>query len=118
MAIKGNIGTISAGGDRAHTDHHPAVTGSRSVKADNGEYPIGLIVKEDENGDLVPYLGDSDTDAPVAVVDEPVDTATETAAFTLEHGTVRGSTLKIGAAGDPATAADIKKLATIGIYAV
>jgi hypothetical protein len=53
----------------------------------------------------------------VAVIDEPVDTAAETSAFTLEHGTVRESLLKIGA-GDPATAADIRKLATIGIYAV
>mgnify|MGYP000368561618 CR=1 FL=1 len=118
MAIKGNIGTISAGGDRAHTDHHPAVTGSRKVKADNGVYPIGLIVKEDDNGDLVPYTGEADTGTPVAVIDEPVDTASETSAFTLEHGTVRESVLNIGAAGDPATEADIKKLATIGIYAI
>ncbi|WP_338669766.1 hypothetical protein [Pseudodesulfovibrio methanolicus] len=117
MTIKGNIGTISAGGDRAHTDHHPAVTGSRRVKADNGVYPIGLIVKEDENAELVPYTGEADTGTPVAVIDEPVDTATETSAFTLAHGTVRQSVLKIGA-GDPATEADINKLATIGIYAV
>lgn len=118
MPIKGNIGTISAGGERAHTDHHPAITGSRPVKANNGTYPIGLIVKEDSNGDLVPYTGASDTGTPSAVIDEPVDTATETPAFTLEHGTVRASVLKIKAAGDPATPADIKKLATIGIYAV
>jgi len=118
MPIKGNLGTISAGGERAHTDHHPAVTGTAPVKADNGEYPIGLIVKEDENGDLVPYIGEADTDTPAAVIDEPVDTATETSAFTLVHGTARQSVLKIGADGDPATEADINKLATIGIYAV
>ncbi|WP_419787222.1 hypothetical protein [Pseudodesulfovibrio sp.] len=118
MPIKGNIGTISAGGDRAHTDHHPAITGSREVKADNGVYPIGLIVKEDENAELVPYTGEADTGTPVAVIDEPCDTASETSAFTLEHGTVRSSLLKIGADGDSATAADIKKLASCGIYAV
>jgi len=116
MTIKGNVGTISAGGERAHTDHHPAVTGTGKVKANNGVYPIGLMVKEDANGDLVPYTGASDT--PVTVIDEPVDTAAETSAFILRHGTVRASLLKIKAAGDPATPADIKKLAAIGIYAV
>jgi hypothetical protein len=118
MPISGNLGTISAGGERAHTDHHPAITGSASVKADNGEYPIGLIVKEDANGDLVPYTGTDDTDDPVAVVDEPVNTADDSPAFVLRHGTVRRDLLKIKAEGDPATSADIKKLGTIGIFAV
>jgi hypothetical protein len=118
MTISGNLGTISAGGERAHTDHHPAITGSTVVKANNGEYPIGLIVKEDANGKLVPYTGANDTGTPVAVVDEPVNTLEASSAFILRHGTVRRDLLKIKAAGDPATPADIKKLATIGIFAV
>tara|TARA_Y100001954_G_scaffold239591_1_gene316130 strand:- start:2837 stop:3193 length:357 start_codon:yes stop_codon:yes gene_type:complete len=118
MPIKGNVGTISAGGDRAHTDHHPAVTGAAKVLADNGEYPIGLVVKEDATGFLIPWTGEADPDEPVAVIDEPVNTAEETVAFVLRHGTVRSSLIKVGATGDPATTADLKKLATIGIYAV
>lgn len=118
MAISGNRGTVSAGGDRAHTDHHPPVLNSRAVKASNGEYPIGLIVKEDANGDLVPYTGATDTDPIVAVIDEPVDTAEVTSALTLDHGTVRSDLLKIDSTGDPATAVDVERLKAIGIYAV
>jgi len=118
MGIKGNVGTVSAGGDRAHTGHHPPILGSRKVKVNNGIYPAGLIVKEDGAGDLVPYDGATDTDPIVAVIDEPVDTAENSSAITLEHGTARKSVIKIKAVGDAAEAADIKKLATIGIYAV
>ncbi len=116
MSITGNRGTIGAGGDRAQTNHHPAVSMAGSVKADNGVYPQGLIVKEDADGNLVPYTGTADT--PVAVIDEPIDTAADTVAMIVVHGTVRTSELKIKKVGEPATVADIKKLAKIGIYAV
>lgn len=118
MAISGNRGSIGAEGERAHTNHHPAVIGHGSVLANNGEYPIGLIVKEDAGGLLIPYTGSADTDTPVGVIDEPVNTAEEGAAMVVRHGTVRANLIKIGATGDPATADDIKKLATIGIFAV
>ena len=117
MTISGNRGSVSAGGDRAHTAHHPPILGNAAVLADNGEYPIGLIVMEDGNGLLVPYTT-AETDTPAGVVDEPVDTATESSAPVLRHGTVRLDLLKVGAAGDAAAEADIKKLATVGIFAV
>lgn len=117
MTISGNRGSVSAGGERAHTAHHPPILGNAAVKGDNGAYPIGLIVMEDENSLLVPYVS-SETDTPAGVIDEPVDTATESSAFVLRHGTVRAGLLKVGPAGDAAADDDIKKLATIGIFAI
>jgi hypothetical protein len=118
MTISGNRGSFGVAEERAHTDHHPVIIGNGQVLADNGEYPIGLIVKRDENDLLVPYTGPADTDLPAGVIDEPCDTAEDGSAMVILHGTVRGGLLKIGTAGDPATADDIRKLATIGIFAV
>lgn len=120
MTITGKIGSISMEGERAHTAHHPPILQNRAVKAANGVYPAGLIASEDANGDLVPYTG-AETgvgSVPVCVIDEPVDTATETSVQVLVHGTVKESLLTKDAAADPAEAADIRKLMNIGIYAV
>lgn len=116
MTISANKTTVSAGGERAHTDHHPPILGNYAVLADNGEYPIGLIVQFDAGGNLIPYT--ATTDMPVGVIDEPVDTGDEGSVLMLRHGTVRRDLLKVGADGDAATDADIKLLETIGIYAV
>lgn len=116
MSISGNRASVSAGGERAHTDHHPPILGNFAVLAGNGEYPIGLIVQLDASDKLIPYTATTDT--PVAVIDEPVDTASEGSVLVVRHGTVRRELLKIGAGGTAAGDDDIKLLATIGIFAV
>lgn len=118
MPINGVITTISATEQRAHTNDHPPVLGRKAVKADNGEYPGGLVCVEDANGDLVP-LTDLATETVVCIIDEPVDTAETSSAPVLRHGTVRSDLLVMGADMATALTADaLKALEAVGIYAL
>lgn len=114
--INGKIGSFSIEVKRAHTVDHPPILRAGLVKADNGTYPAGLIVMRNADGELVPFT-DAETDTPVGVVDEQIDTAEESACMYLVHGTVLATLLKKGE-GLAAELDDQRKLETIGIYAV
>ena len=54
MTIKGQIGSISHDDDRAQAGE-PVIVMAGAVKADQGELPIGLVLTEDVNGEMIPY---------------------------------------------------------------
>lgn len=111
--MDGNFGTISYTEERARGAHHPPVIRTAAVKADNGEYPLGLVVSKDINGDVVPY---DVAETFYGVLDEKCDTATTSAAMCIVHGSVRLDALKANIAGDAPDAALLAILFEAGIY--
>ena len=116
MAKPGIIGSFEANQERAHTDHHSPVITNSMLKSDNGTYPTGMIVSEDENGDLVPYTGSSGADTVDGVMDFTVDTATATSGLVLRHGTAR--TICVGTGAAAPTAAQLAACRRAGIFPV
>lgn len=115
MTISGKVGSFSFEGERAHTTSHPPIFKSGAVKADNGEYPAGVVLAANTDGDLVP-CEDLASETIGGINDAPVDTSEETVARYLVHGTVRKDALLKGAAGTALTDADVAALEAVGIY--
>lgn len=102
-----NEGTVSCfhiGGERAHTDDHPAVLLPLPLASTvSAALHPGLLLKavtEDSATVYAPLLS-TDADAPCAVVDKPCDPATEQSALCLVHGTVKFRLLVTGDAKAP-----------------
>lgn len=97
---------------------HPAVVVSMKVKTNQGELPGGTIVAKDANGEIVPYdpAGIVPVNEPVGVLVYTIDTAKETVAPVLRHGTVVRRALLVK--GNAPSETDILKLEKIGIFAI
>ncbi|GAC1468100.1 MAG: hypothetical protein PVSMB11_03710 [Desulfuromonadaceae bacterium] len=75
--------------------HSPVVIGGK-LKANDGIYPVGLILKRDVDGiTLIPFV---EGDTPTAVLDQTIDTAVEGSGNIVIHGGVQVSALKVGVA--------------------
>jgi hypothetical protein len=85
---------------QANSGHAPVVIGGK-LKANDGAYPVGLILKRDVDGiTLVPFVeGDA---ALAAVLDQTIDTAQEGSGNVVIHGSVQQGVLKVGAAAPAA----------------
>lgn len=118
MAYNATLGTQTFADRQIIDQTHPPVILSLKTKANNGVLTAGLIVAKDANGDLVAYdpAGLSPINAPVAVVTITCDTAQESMAAVLVHGTVVAANLLTGA--NPAGATDLAALRDIGVYAI
>lgn len=94
---------------------HPPVVISMKLKANDGSYPVGLILKYDADGETGIPAAEGDT--PVAVLDETIDTTKEASGNVVRHGAVVNDVLKVGAAVPAApTAAMLRKLQAAGIF--
>lgn len=114
MGNEGLLNTYSFNGERAHTQDHPPVLRTGTVKASNGVYAAGLVLMYNTDGYLVAYDGDDDS-VIIGVCDESCDTATESTCIYLAHGTCRASCLTKTSSASLATA-DVQALELRGIY--
>lgn len=94
---------------------HPPVVIPGILKANDGSYPVGLILKYDADGvTLIPFV---EGDTPVGVLDETIDTAAQASGNYVRHGSVVNAVLKVGAAVPAApTAAALIKLQAAGVF--
>jgi len=94
---------------------HPPVVISGTLKASQGVFPVGLILKYDIDGTtLIPF---TEGDTPVGVLDETVDTAVEGSGNYVRHGGVVASVLTVGTGAFTApTVAALLKLQAAGIF--
>ena len=54
MTIKGTIGTFNRDDERAQAPGHEPVVLTGKLKADDGEYPVGLLLTRAADGALNP----------------------------------------------------------------
>lgn len=94
---------------------HPPVVIPGALKANDGIYPGGLLLKYDADGiTLTPFV---EGDTVVGVLDQTVDTAVEASGNYVRHGSVVADVLKVGAVAKAApTAAALMKLQAAGIF--
>lgn len=111
--IDSKIGEVTYNDDRARGGGHSPVIRTGKVKNKNGNYPLGLVVSRDENGDLVPYV---EAQGVAGVLDEPCDTAACGSVLYIPHGSVIRNVLVADNDGAPADAALLKALEDAGIY--
>lgn len=121
---EGYLGKFTFGGERAATDDHPAVLHAVPLTAGlTGILSPGTLLKcvavADSNPADVAYAPflSTDTVCPCAVVDKPCDTASETSALALVHGTAKTRLLATGDGKKP-SGAHLAKLNERGIFAV
>ena len=116
MAINGKTLSITRDEVRAQNPagHPPVVMGGK-LKANDGTYPVGLILKYDTDG--VTLIPATESDIPVGVLDETVDTAAMSSGNYVRHGSVNAGVLKVGAIAQaaPSTALLID-LQAVGIF--
>ena len=55
MTINGTIGNVSYDDERARASAHPPVILTGKILADQGEYPVGLILTRNNSAELEPY---------------------------------------------------------------
>ena len=112
MANEGVLGSFRFGGEHAHTEDHPAVILSGTVKAGTPDMPAGMMLALDGNGDIIPYAGTG----LIGVNDMPYTTGDEICTY-LAHGTAKARML-VKAGNVPAVAADIQALNKMGVWPV
>lgn len=97
---------------------HPPVIVGCTFAAGSDVFEAGTIVAKDANGAYVAYDASASdtTKTPVGVLDEKIDTAKQTVARVLLHGTVIRD--RVVTAAGAATQEDIDALATAGVYAL
>lgn len=119
MPINGALGSVSYDDVRARgAGHHPVIV-TGTFAADQGVLPLGLILAREADGDYAPYdaAGVAPLNAPVAVLDEDLDTAASTSGLVIIHGSALLQHLKVGAVAQAAPDADeIAALRTATIY--
>ena len=100
---------------QANSGHAPVVVAGK-LKANDGVYPVGLILKRDADGvTLIPFVEGDPT--PAAVLDLTIDTAAEGSGNIVIHGSVQTPVLKVGAVA-PAAPSQATQLAlqAVGIF--
>jgi hypothetical protein len=116
--MKANIGNIVPSVSRVVVGGHSPIIVTMEAKAANGILPEGLLVAKDANGKLVAYnpAGAAPLNVLKGVVTQEINTADDTGATVIRHGTVRKEALKTGSSASSAD--DIEALVAIGIYTV
>lgn len=116
MTISGKAFTTTRTEQRAQNPAiHPPVVLPCKLKAADGVYPTGLILKYDVDGiTQVPFI---EGDTPSGVLDVQVDTGIEGSGNYVRHGGVIASLLVVGASGGVAPSqATLLKLQAAGIF--
>ena len=100
--MNGKTFSISRDEQRAQNPSgHPPVVLSGITKANDGTYPVGLILKRDVDGiTLVPFVEGDPTLA--GVLDETIDTTLTGSGNYVVHGGVQAPVLKVGAVAQAA----------------
>lgn len=81
---------------------HPPVVLSGKLKTNDGTYSVGTLLKYDTDGiTLIPMV--TAGAAVVGVLDETIDTATQTSGNYVRHGSVVASVLKVRDGSDNET---------------
>jgi hypothetical protein len=88
MPIKGQIGTFSRTDERAQAPGHDPVVLSGALKADDGEYPVGLLLTRAADGKLNPLAVVADEVIATGDGATQVYTATLAGGLPLEPGTL------------------------------
>jgi hypothetical protein len=117
--MDGKLFTVQEGYTSVANGTHPAVKKTIPAAAAQGVLPGGMLVAFDGSGNVIPYnrSGSSPTNVLKGVLDKEIDTAKDTAAIVILHGTVTRELLVHGAASGAVTAPDIAALEAIGIWA-
>jgi hypothetical protein len=115
--MKAKLATITPRVSRVVVGTHPPIIVALTAKADNGILAEGLLVAKDADGKIVAYnpAGAAPLNVLKGVLTQELDTAEDTSATVLRHGTVRGASLTVG--GVAADADDFEALVAVGIYA-
>jgi len=115
--MKANIASITPKVSRIVVGTHAPIIVTMVAKADNGVLPEGLLVAKDADGKVVAYnpAGAAPLNVLKGVLTQELNTAEDTSATVIRHGTVRGAGLTVG--GVAADADDFEALVAIGIYA-
>jgi hypothetical protein len=94
--------------------HQPVVIAGK-LKANQGVWPVGLILKRDADGvTLIPLV---EGDTPVAVLDQTIDTALEGSGNIVIHGSVQAAVLKVHPTNlNVPTTATMLKLQVAGVF--
>lgn len=113
--INGKTATFSRDEKRAQdpTRHSPVVVAGK-IKADDGVYPTGMLVKVGSDGET--WEQTATGGAHTGVIDSQIDTATDTNGLIVVHGSVNLDVLCIGNAAAAPAAADLRTLQTNGIF--
>lgn len=115
MTIQGVTATFSRDEKRAQdpTRHKPVVVAAK-IKADDGTYPTGMLVKVGVDGET--WEQTATGGAHTGVIDSQIDTTADTNGLVVIHGSVNADVLCIGNAGGALAAADLRILQTAGIF--
>lgn len=94
--------------------HAPVVVGGK-LKANDGIYPVGLLLKRDADG--LTWIQSAAGDTHAGVLDTTIDTSLEASGPVVIHGSVQTPVLKVGAVAQAAPpVADLIELTAHGIF--
>ncbi len=115
MTIQGKTATFARDEKRAQdpTRHAPVIVAGK-IKANDGIYPTGMLMKVGSDGETWEQTATSG--AHTGVLDSQIDTTADTNGLVVIHGSVNAGVLCIGNAGDAPAAADLRILTTAGIF--
>lgn len=88
MTIKGKIGSVSRDEERAQAHGHGPVVLSGALKANDGVYPVGLLLTRAANGNFNPLAVVADEVIATGSGDTKAYTATLAGGLPVEPGTV------------------------------
>ena len=113
--INGKTATFARDEKRAQdpTRHSPVVVAGK-IKADDGVYPTGMLLKK--NADGVTWEQSATTEAHTGVLDSQIDTALDTNGLVVIHGSVNLDVLCIGTVAAAPAVADLHILQNNGIF--
>lgn len=117
MTIQGKTATFTRDERRAQNPAgHPPVVIGGALKANDGTYLLGQILKRDVDGITLVRAAEGDTFA--GVLDSTIDTTTQASGNIVIHGSVVVGNLVIGAAGAETapTQASLLALQAKGIF--
>ena len=115
MTITGKTSSFIRDERRAQNPagHPPVVTGA-ALKANDGTYPLGQILKRDADGITCVRAEEGDTFC--GVLDSAIDTTVQASGNVVIHGSVVVDNLVIGAASTVPTQASMLALQAKGIF--
>ncbi|MDY6904093.1 MAG: hypothetical protein SWH61_05340 [Thermodesulfobacteriota bacterium] len=109
MAVDGKLGSVSRNDERARGNGHAPVIRTAVLAEDNGEYPVGMLLAENDSGEGIPYevvteeavgTGDgAETDFSGSLASAPVQPGTVTVSDGVETFTDDGMGNLTGDAG-------------------